>query len=145
MTIVELKNRALQCVLTSALIALCCVGQDALATSTPLASNEDIDCLQEQDSMLSMKICAQRELDKTEKELKTQRQKMLIGADKEARKFIEAWFMASDAYAKTMCEVESEDFAGGSMQSLVTALCLKLEYTRQLKELKNRMSLLGGQ
>ena len=83
-----------------------------------------------------MKVCAGRELAKTEKELKAQRQKMLKAADKDMRKSMNKWFKAGDAYADAMCEVEGQRYAGGSMQGLVIGDCLNGEYGRQLKELK---------
>jgi uncharacterized protein YecT (DUF1311 family) len=133
MLVLKSAEKTLKGVALAALMAAC-VGVSAAPPSDQFS---DVDCSKEQESMMGMKVCAGRELAKTEKELKAQRQKMLKAADKDMRKSLSKWFKASDAYADATCEVEGQRFAGGSMQGLATGMCLNGEYGRQLKELKD--------
>ena len=138
MVIIKSTNGTFKRVLATTLIAACCAGGAMTVSAAPQSDKfSDIDCAKEQESMLGMKVCAGRELAKTEKELKAQRQKMLKAADKDMRKSMNKWFKAGDVYADATCEVEGQRYAGGSMQGLVIGVCLNGEYGRQLKELKD--------
>ena len=95
----------------------------------------DIDCTKDQESTLGMKVCAGRELEKTQKALKAQRQKLMKAADKDMRKVLAKWFKSADTYADAKCAVEGQRFAGGTMETLAYGGCLIGEYDRQLKEL----------
>ena len=100
MAIMKSANGTFKRVLATTLIAACCAGGVTTVSAAPQSDQfSDIDCSKEQESMLGMKVCAGRELAKTEKELKAQRQKMLKAADKDMRKSMNKWFKASDAYA----------------------------------------------
>lgn len=93
----------------------------------------DIDCTQSQDSMLGMKVCANRALVKTEKTLKIKHAALLKHVDKQQRKAANSFIKASATYATALCTMEDEAFNGGSMQTLVHAACLDAEYQRQIK------------
>ncbi len=131
-------NGALRKVLVTAAIAVWCAGSMMTASAAPESDQfSDVDCSKEQDTTIGMKVCAGRELAKTERALKAQQQKMLKTADKSMRKSLNKWFKASDVYADAMCDAKGQNYAGGSMQSLVISFCLNSEYGRQLKELKD--------
>jgi uncharacterized protein YecT (DUF1311 family) len=122
-----------------AVVTACCVGGVMVASAAASEPDQfpDIDCSKEQETTLGIKVCSGRELAKTEKELKAQRQKLLNAADKDMRNTMSKWFKASDNYADAMCQVEGQYYAGGSMQGLVVSVCLNNEYGRQLKELND--------
>jgi len=130
------KNGMAKRAVVTAFITACCAGSAMAAPASQTDQFSDIDCAKDQESTLGMKVCAGRELEKTEKELKAQKQKMLQTADKDMRKSMTKWFKAGDAYAQATCEVEGQLYAGGSMQGLVIGVCLNSEYGRQLKQLK---------
>ena len=97
MVIIKSTNGTFKRVLATTLIAACCAGGAMTVSAAPQSDQfSDIDCAKEQESMLGMKVCAGRELAKTEKELKAQRQKMLKAADKDMRKSMNKWFKAGD-------------------------------------------------
>jgi len=139
MTTVKWAHAMLQRTLTTALIAACCAaGATAATAASPSNPSSDIDCTQTQESMQGMKVCAGRELAKTDKALKAQRQQMLKAAAPDMRTALEKWFKAGDAYASALCAVEGQRYAGGSMQGFAVGVCLNGEYGRQLKELHER-------
>ena len=117
------------------LLAVCSAGMsiNAMAKEDQFA---DVDCSKEQESMLGMKVCAGRELQKTEKLLEAQRSKFLKSADGNMKKAMRTWFKAADALTEAKCEVEGLRYEGGSMQTLVEGTCRDSEYKDQLKALK---------
>lgn len=116
-------------------LAICSAGLSisAMAKEDQFA---DIDCSKEQMSTLGMKVCAGRELEKTEKQLKAQREKLLKSAEGNMKKGMTAWFKAADALVEAECEVEGLRYEGGTMQTLVEGLCRDGGYKSHLETLK---------
>lgn len=116
-------------------LAICSAGLsiNAMAKEDQFA---DIDCSKEQMNTLGMKVCAGRELEKTEKQLKAQRAKLLKSAEGSMKKGMTAWFKAADALVEAQCNVEGLRYEGGSMQTLVEAVCRDTEYKSHLEALK---------
>lgn len=100
----------------------------------------DIDCSKDQDSTLGMKVCAGRQLEKTQKQLKAKRNEMLKKVGKEQRKAANSFIKASDAYATSLCSFEDEAYHGGTIQTLVHGMCLDNEYQRQIKLIDEYMN-----
>ena len=122
-------------IVVMSVLAICGVSasMNAVAEEDQFA---DIDCSTEQMSMLGMKVCAGRELEKTEKQLAAQRAKLLKTAEGNMKKGMTAWFKASDALVEAKCEVEGLRYEGGSMQTLVEGVCRDAEYKAELKALE---------
>ncbi|WFF83419.1 lysozyme inhibitor LprI family protein [Delftia tsuruhatensis] len=118
----------------AALSLLC--GLPAMAAEDQFA---DIDCTKDQQSMIGMKVCAGRNLEATEKTLKTRKADYLRKANKTDHKQINKFFKAAEAYSDALCDLEGRKYAGGSMQSLVVGVCLDGQYQDQIKTIEGLM------
>lgn len=99
----------------------------------------DIDCSKEQESMIGMKVCAGRTLEKTEKALKSKKAEYLRKSEKSDQQQIKKFFKAADAYSEAICDLEGRKYAGGSMQGLVIGVCLDGQYQSQIKTIESLM------
>ncbi|SFF34817.1 lysozyme inhibitor LprI family protein [Paracidovorax wautersii] len=128
----QLQIKAL---VAASMIAVACIGSANAKGVTAPEDLDDVDCSQQQDSMIGMKVCAARKLDEAEKQLAANRKKALKAADKAARNALTKLFKASDVYTEALCTAEAQSSEGGSIYSLVYGMCRIGETERQIKVL----------
>ncbi len=88
-----------------------------------------------------MRVCASRDLDRAEQELKATRQKLRKASDPGTRKALDALFKASDTYTDALCEAKTKSGEGGTLHGVALGMCLAGETRRQnqvLLDLLNR-------
>ncbi len=125
--------------LLSALFALALAGgaQAAAATAAKAeaGTSDEVDCSREQTSTVGMRICASRDLERAEQELKATRQKLRKASDPGTRKALDALFKASDTYTDALCEAKTKSGEGGTLHGVALGMCLAGETRRQNQEL----------
>lgn len=131
--------------LLPALFALALAGGAQAAATTAArpeaGTSDDVDCSREQMSTVGMRVCASRDLERAEQELKATRQKLRKASDPGTRKALDALFKASDTYTDALCEAKTKSGEGGTLHGVALGMCLTGETRRQnqvLLDLLNR-------
>lgn len=103
--------------------------------------DSEIDCKQEQNSMLGMKYCAGKEEAATAKTLTQKQRAIRKNLDKDSRVQFDRFTKAAAKYKEELCAYEGEGSKGGSIYGMVITGCHMNENQRQIKmldEMTNR-------